>query len=92
MWISIAIHDFWDFCRNLKIPAKESIMLFEFPNRDNVDIWIELDDRYSKLPKKFDGPIFLSHIKKVVPFNQNAKNSIKQLIVTFPNLINYLKV
>jgi hypothetical protein len=91
MWISLTISDFWDFCRNLKISSRELIKLSELPNDNNADIWIELDGRYSQLTEKFNGPVFLSHIKKIVPLNQDAKTSVRQLIATFPYITNYLR-
>ncbi len=92
MWIALNTSDFWNFCREQRIFLKGSIEIFEYPNMTNTEIWIEVDERYSKLSKRFNGPIFLSHIKKVVPFTHNAKDSIKQLLATFPNLINYVRM
>ena len=92
MWIALNTSDFWNFCKEQKVFLEESIEFFELPNMVNAEIWIEVDERYSKLSNKFNGPIFLSHVKKVIPFTQNAKDSIKQLLATFPNLINYVRI
>lgn len=92
MWIALNISKLWNFCKEQKIFVEEPIKLSEFPNIDNAEIWVEVDERYSQLSQKFEGPIFLSHIKKVIPYNRDANDSIKQLLATFPNLDSYLKV
>jgi hypothetical protein len=92
MWIALTASDFWNFCKEQKIYLKKPIEFSKYPNRVNIGIWIELDERYSNLPMKFSGPIFLSHVEKIIPFTQDAEDSIKQLIATFPNLTNYVRM
>lgn len=92
MWVALTTSNLWNFCKEQKIYLKEPIESSEYPNRINNEIWIELDERYSKLPAKFSGPIFLSHMEKIIPFTQDAEDSIKQLLATFPNLTNYVRI
>lgn len=92
MWTALTASDFWNFCKKQKIFLKEPIEFSKYPNQVNIEIWIKVDERYSKLPTKFSGPIFLSHVEKIIPFTQEAEDSIKQLIATFPNLTNYVRM
>ena len=92
MWIALNSSDFWNFCKEQKVYLEEQVKLSEYPDSKSSEILLELDERYSKLSKEFNGPIFLSHIKKVIPLTQEAKDSINQLMATFPNLGNYMRI
>jgi hypothetical protein len=93
MWIGINSEQLWEFCKNQKMILDDQIVKGPFPKfiDNQTNVWIKTDNRFNEISIDFRWPIYLSHIEGVLPINDEAQESLNQLLATFPGLSIFLR-
>lgn len=83
----------WDLANKQKFSLKEVKVISKLPDlsESDIDTLIILDDRYNKLGESFQGDIFFSHIKDIIPIDKKSTESIEQLYIMFPEINRFTR-